>query len=213
MAAGIALFDMDDTLVGANTAALYFRQQRQADTLSRRQAARIALAFVGYRLNIVDMGRLIVQGAASAKGASAQAMADACDQLYHGHVKQLILPKAIACLRDHQAKGRAVAIVTASTPYIARLLAQDLAVPALLCTELAVDANGLFSGDLVGPPRFGEEKVQRSETFAKQNGCTLQQAWFYTDSHSDLPLLRAVGHPHVVRPDLRLRMASHMRPG
>lgn len=207
VAPGVALFDMDDTLVGANTAALYFARLRQTGALSRWQALRIAWAYLGYRLNVVDMARLIVQGAASTKGQSSQAMAALCAGIFEEQVRPLILPAAIRCVRNHQERGHAVAIVTASTPYIARLVAQELGIATLLATELAVTGD-LFTGALVGAPCFGAEKVGRAQDFAAQHGCTLRDAWFYTDSHSDLPLLQAVGHPQIVRPDLRLRWAA-----
>lgn len=207
----IALFDMDDTLVGANTAALYFADRRRHGEISRRQAWQIGWAWIGYRLNAVDMARLIRQGAASAAGGLETEMADNCRHLYESQVRPRILAEATACVRAHQAAGDAVAIVTASTPYIARQLAADLGIAALMSTELEVGPNGRFTGAVVGEPCFGAEKVTRARAFAERHGLGLAQTHFYSDSHSDMPLLLAVGHPHAVRPDFRLRMAAQRR--
>ncbi len=211
MPQAIALFDMDDTLVGANTAALYFAERRRRGEISRRQAWRVGAAWIGYRLNAIDMARLIRQGAAAAQGASEAEMIDCCARIYTEQVQPRILPAAIQALQSHRDRGDPVAIITASTPYIARPLAHDLGVPVVMATELQVGDDGLFTGQLVGEPCFGSQKVVRAQAFAAHFGLGLDAAWFYTDSHTDLPLLDAVGHPHVVRPDLRLRWTAKQR--
>ena len=43
------------------------------------------------------------------------------------------------------------------------------------------------------------------------NGATLADSAFYTDSHSDLPMLEAVGRPMPVHPDPRLRRLAQRR--
>ncbi|MBM4343614.1 MAG: HAD-IB family hydrolase [Deltaproteobacteria bacterium] len=202
---------MDDTLVGANTAALYFAERRRRGEISRRQAWRVGAAWIGYRLNAIDMARLIRQGAAAARGASEAEMIATCERIYREQVQPRILPAAVGALRMHRDRGDVVAIVTASTPYIARPLARDLGVMEVMATTLRVGSDGLFTGDLVGEPCFGAEKVHRAKAFAATHGSQLDDAWFYTDSHSDLPLLSEVGHPHAVRPDLRLRLAALRR--
>ncbi|MSQ82543.1 MAG: HAD-IB family hydrolase [Myxococcales bacterium] len=204
----IALFDMDDTLVGANTAALYFAERRRRGEISRRQSLRIGAAWLGYRFNAIDMARLIRQGALAAAGASEAEMITTCERIYAEQVRPLILPKARACIEEHQRRGDAVAIVTASTPYIARPLARDLQVSVIMSTELQVGGDGTFTGQLIGEPCFGVEKVARAQAFAIAHAADLAGTWFYSDSHTDLPLLQAVGHPFVVRPDLRLQWAA-----
>ena len=39
----------------------------------------------------------------------------------------------------------------------------------------------------------------------QEHGGTLQDSWFYSDSHNDLPLLAIVEHPVAVNPDDILR--------
>ena len=43
---------------------------------------------------------------------------------------------------------------------------------------------------------------------AEQEGINLAASWAYSDSESDLPMLRAVGHPVVVNPDGPLARAA-----
>jgi len=203
--AGLALFDMDDTLVRRNTAGVYFRDRYRQGLTGRREMLQVAWVMVRYKLNTVDMARLAGTAARSLAGQLEADLVAVCAELYRREVRSLICPEALAALRMHQARGDVCAIVTASSPYLARPLAAELGIPEVLCTELEV-ANGRFTGQLRGEACFGEAKVRRAEALAAKYGLALSAATFYTDSHSDLPLLSAVGSPRIVRPDPRLRL-------
>jgi alcohol-forming fatty acyl-CoA reductase len=51
---------------------------------------------------------------------------------------------------------------------------------------------------------FGQYKVPLAEAFAVAHDVDLAASTFYSDSYNDLPLLRRVGIPVAVNPDLRL---------
>ena len=61
--------------------------------------------------------------------------------------------------------------------------------------------DGRFSGHFTGTPCFQEGKVRRLEEWLNQTGQNLDNSWFYSDSHNDLPLLERVDHPVAVDPD------------
>ena len=44
-------------------------------------------------------------------------------------------------------------------------------------------------------------KVNRLGDWLAAHHMTLEGAWFYSDSHNDLPLLKKVDHPVAVDPD------------
>jgi phosphoserine phosphatase len=46
------------------------------------------------------------------------------------------------------------------------------------------------------------------EQWLKNSTETLQDSWFYSDSHNDLPLLNLVAHPVAVDPDEKLALAA-----
>ena len=64
-----------------------------------------------------------------------------------------------------------------------------------------VDSDGSFTGRFDGPFVYGPGKVEAMEAFAAEHGIDLAESFAYSDSVSDLPMLRAVGHPVVVNPD------------
>jgi phosphoserine phosphatase len=68
-------------------------------------------------------------------------------------------------------------------------------------TRYEVDAEGNFTGRLDGPFVYGPGKVTAMENFAREHDIDLAASYAYSDSESDLPMLRAVGNPVVVNPD------------
>ena len=68
-----------------------------------------------------------------------------------------------------------------------------------------------MTGNVVEPPCYGDGKVTWAQRYADEHNATLSTAYFYTDSHSDQPLLELVGHPIAVNPDARLKRVAHKR--
>ena len=65
-----------------------------------------------------------------------------------------------------------------------------------------------YTGRIAGTPCFQEGKVARLDHWLTSRGACwgdVTGSWFYSDSHNDLPLLRRVHTPVVVRPDAKLR--------
>jgi phosphoserine phosphatase len=61
--------------------------------------------------------------------------------------------------------------------------------------------EGVYTGRAGGPFTYREGKAQALRDLAGQEGIDLAASWAYSDSESDLPMLRAVGHPVAVNPD------------
>ena len=70
--------------------------------------------------------------------------------------------------------------------------------------DLAVDDRGICTGHLASSPLVGESRAAWMRSYATEHGIDMQASFGYADSHSDLPLLEAVGNPVAVRPDISL---------
>jgi phosphoserine phosphatase len=68
-------------------------------------------------------------------------------------------------------------------------------------TSYEVDGDGAFTGRFDGPFVYGDGKVEAMKAFADAHDIDLDASYAYSDSLSDLPMLRAVGHPVAVNPD------------
>lgn len=120
------------------------------------------------------------------------------------------LPAAArAQVQWHRSQGHQLVLTTASNRLIAEQTAIELGFVHLLATELEL-ADGVYTGRVSGIPNMREGKLLRLRAWLADQGlddACLAQAWFYSDSRNDLPLLGAVGRPVAVNPDPQL--AAH----
>jgi len=61
---------------------------------------------------------------------------------------------------------------------------------------------------------FGQDKVQHVQAWLQGLGSSLkdlQESWFFSDSHNDLPLLDVVMHPVAVDADVHLQQVATER--
>jgi phosphoserine phosphatase len=68
--------------------------------------------------------------------------------------------------------------------------------------------DGLYTGEPSGIPSYQAGKVTRLYNWLEGRRSSLEGAWFYSDSHNDLPLLELVDHPVAVDPDETLRVRA-----
>ena len=119
-------------------------------------------------------------------------------------------PGARPTLEAHRARGHRLVLLTSSSPYESPLATQYFGLDDCLSSRYEV-VDGRFSGEPVLPLCFGQGKVILAEGFAAREGIDLSRSYFYSDSNTDLPMLRRVGRPRVVNPDLRLRLEARRR--
>jgi phosphoserine phosphatase len=100
-------------------------------------------------------------------------------------------------------------LISASTQFAVQPVADHLHVD-FLCTQL-LDRDDELTGEVVDPPCYGGGKVVWAQRYAAEHGADLRDAYLYTDSYSDRPLLDAVGHPVAVNPDGRLKRLARKR--
>ncbi len=205
----VAFFDMDRTLLTANSASLWLKFERGEGRLSRLDMARGLFWLLQYQLGVADMDTITKRALALSAGYDVAEIEARVERWYESMVRPTISRHATHCIAEHRAAGHEIAILTASTQFGASLLAKELEIDHLFCTRLEVDSAGRLTGRMEGSLCYGQEKLEQATAFAMARGMELSDAWFYSDSYSDLPLLETVGHPVAVNPDLRL--ARHAR--
>ncbi len=199
-----AFFDMDRTLVRANTGTLYIRWVRRRGEITRWRMLRALGWIAQYKLSILDMEAVVARLTAEMAGDDEHELAAKALDFTKEHVLPTIAPKALAALERHRREGHVVAILSSSSPYVTEPLARHLGIEHVLCTRLVV-RDGKFDGTYLRPACYGAGKVHWAEAFAVERDVDLARSFFYTDSYSDLPMLERVGEARVINPDTRLR--------
>ena len=206
-----ALFDMDRTLIRCDTASLYVRYQRDVGEATTRQGLRVAWWLMQYTLGVIDAEGVAERALADFRGREERWMAHACRDWYRRYVRPHIAEAGRRAVARHRARGDFVAIVTGATRYAAEPLAEELGIDHVVCTRLDVSSAGRFTGRIEKPMCYGPGKITLARAIAERHGAKLEDATFYSDSITDLPLLEAVAKPVVVNPDARLARLARAR--
>ena len=101
-------------------------------------------------------------------------------------------------------------IVTATNAFVTAPIARRFGIENLIATDPEIDA-GRYTGRVSGEPSFREGKVVRLRAWLAGRQQSLDDSWFYSDSHNDLPLLELVDNPVAVDPDEMLGREANNR--
>jgi HAD superfamily hydrolase (TIGR01490 family) len=206
---GAAFFDLDKTLMQGSSAFHFARAAYRAGMISRRRIARGALANLRFRLRgSTDeeteelkqgvLGAIAGQRVRDLARLGADVLAGILPRLYRE-----VLEEAYA----HQDAGRPTYIVTAASQELADVLARVLAMDGGIGMRSEV-RDGVYTGRPAGPFTYREGKAQAIRELAARGGVDLAESYAYSDSESDLPMMRAVGHPVAVNPDRELERVA-----
>jgi HAD superfamily hydrolase (TIGR01490 family) len=121
-----------------------------------------------------------------------------------------VRPESMRLIEQHREAGRATYIVSASPVELVEPMAKALGMTAGIGTRSRI-VDGIYTGDLDGPFCYAEGKVEAIDEIARWEHLDLDRCWAYSDSASDLPMLRAVGHPVAVNPDTKLERVAGER--
>lgn len=118
-------------------------------------------------------------------------------------IKPIVLPKAIELVEDHRQKGHELLIITATNRFITEPIAKLYNIEELIACEPEM-IDGEYTGKVIGIPSFAEGKVTRLHKWLESQQDKVEEIWFYSDSHNDIPLLKEVDHAIAVDADEKL---------
>jgi HAD superfamily hydrolase (TIGR01490 family) len=201
-----AFFDLDRTLMAGSSGMHFARAAYRSGMVSRALLARWGLEHVRFRLQGSTDERtaeVLSQVKQLLAGVPERDIERMAPDLLAG-VLPRIYPPMLDEVRTHQDAGRATFIVSAAGNGLVEILARVLGMDGGIGTRYEVGSDGMLTGRIVEPFVYGEGKVEAMRAFAAQHDVELDASWAYSDSASDLPMLRAVGRPVAVNPDAEL---------
>ncbi len=206
----VALFDMDKTLIRENSARLFTRFRRDRGEVGWEASARVSFWLLLYWFGRLDAHTMASKVLAEYCGARESDMIELCDLWFRDYVKPHISDLGRRAVEAHRRRGDRLVIASSATQFATRPLLRELKMDELICTEVAIE-DGNLTGEVIAPLCYGPGKLERAKKYLESIGSRLEEATFYSDSITDLPLLAAVGEPVVVNPDLRLRIEAKKR--
>lgn len=119
-------------------------------------------------------------------------------------VRGRLKPGGVRRLREHQAAGDTVILLSAGLESYLTLLGRELGADAVLSTMVERDDAGRITGRLRGENCYGPAKVERLQAFRLDRAAG-ERLYAYCDHASDLPLLLHADIPVAIDPGPGLR--------
>jgi HAD superfamily hydrolase (TIGR01490 family) len=202
---GAAFFDLDRTLMAGSSAFQFGRAAYQAGLVSRRRLVADAVENLRFRLRgSTDAGTdaLRLRVGEMLTGVRVRDLQRLAPDVLAGVLPRLY-PRMLELAYAHQDAGRPIFICTAASQEMADLMAIVLTFDGAVGSVSEV-VDGVYTGRPGGPFTYREGKAEAIRDLAAREDIDLAASWAYSDSESDLPMLRLVGHPVAVNPDAEL---------
>ncbi len=206
-----AFFDLDRTLLAGASGPAITAALRAAGLVGDRSLPGQDLIFRVF--NVFGENRpsmMLTRQAASYAANWSREQARYAGELAADALEGLVQPYARLVMDEHRAAGRLLVLAT-TTPYdLVKPFADALGFDAVIATRYG-ERDGVYDGTIDGEFVWSHGKYRAVREWADAHHIRLADSYAYSDSYYDVPLLSAVGHPHVVNPDPRMRVQALAR--
>lgn len=207
----LAIFDLDNTLLDGDSDYLWGRFLIENHLVDgdyyERENRRFYEDYKAGRLDIFEFLAFALKPLSEHPLAELQSLHE---RFMNEKIRPIIGQTTRELLESHRRRGHHLLIITATNRFVTEPIAAELGVDDLLATEPEL-IEGRYTGRVSGTPCFREGKVTRLTEWLRKTGRNLENAWFYSDSHNDLPLLELVPNPVAVNPDPTLEQHATFR--
>jgi len=206
--AAAAFFDLDRTLLRRSSALALAPAFRKRGIISHRMMVEAAAWQVLFMLRGASheaVRRAAVDGLLLLRGRTPGEMRELVAESMERVLRPLVYAESLDLVERHRKRGEPVYIVSATLQEIVEAIADDLGFDGALGTVCEV-VDGEYTGKAIRA-LHAEAKADCIRSLDYD----LDASTAYSDSHTDLPFLEAVGHPVAVNPDRKLRRIAASR--
>jgi HAD superfamily hydrolase (TIGR01490 family) len=203
-----AFFDLDRTLLRRSSALALAPAFRAAGLISRRQLAKAAawqVLFMARGASHQAVRRAAEDGLVVLRGFTPDELQVLVAGAMEHVLRPLVYAESLDLVARHRRRGEPVYIVSATLHEIVQAIADDLHFDGALGTVCEV-VDGRYTGRAIRALH-----AENKALCLRELDHDLAESTAYSDSHTDLPFLEAVGHPVAVNPDRALRRIAAER--
>jgi HAD superfamily hydrolase (TIGR01490 family) len=207
----LAIFDLDNTLIAGDSDHSWGEFLVQKNLVDANVYAEANDRFYQqYKAATLDIQEYLTFSLAPLTHYTLDELAAFHQEFMRDHIEPMMLPKAKALLQQHRDQGDYLLIITATNSFVTHPIAKYLGVDDILASDAEI-LDGRYTGKGTGTPCFQNGKVIRLQAWLREKNYNLDDAYFYSDSINDLPLLEQVPNPVAVDADERLSKIARER--
>lgn len=200
----IVFIDLDKTLLRVNSGAGLIKAAYLKKLLPARKLMQGIFFALLHKLYPSDDQRIISRMADWLTGHTEKEIADLVMDVFNTQLARQVRPEMIREIDLHRKNNARLVILSSALCPVCFAFTGFLHLDDFICSDFEI-VDGVYTSDTKGKICFGEVKMHKLVEYCRNNHFSLQDAWYYADSYSDLPALAAVGHPVCINPGPRLR--------
>ncbi|PID46912.1 MAG: HAD-IB family hydrolase [Proteobacteria bacterium] len=207
----LALFDLDNTLLSDDSdyqwgEFLVSKNLVDAETYAQRNRQ----FYQQYEDGTLDIHEYCAFTLEPLACRSMEELAELHKEFMRDFIEPKMSNKSKALIAQHKALEHTLMVITATNSFVTRPIVTAFGIDNLIAIEPKI-SNGRYTTEIDGIPSFQEGKVKRLEAWLAEHDETMEDSYFYSDSHNDLPLLEKVANPIAVDPDPILEAIARER--
>jgi HAD superfamily hydrolase (TIGR01490 family) len=199
----IVFFDLDRTIISRNSGSPLVWQAYKKGVMSTGNLINAVFQSYLYKFKLRDTNLIISKMGTWLKGLRQEVIEELSKEVVDKFLIRFIRPEIIKAMDFHRENNAGLVILSSAISSICRPISRHLGVEEIICTTMET-AEGIMTGNPAGNFCFGDEKRIRLLSFCEKNHYDPAEAWYYSDSVSDLPAFEVVGHPVCITPDKKL---------
>lgn len=207
-----AFFDLDKTILAKSSSFAFARPFYREGLIGRSDVIRSAYAQFVFLASGADHDQMETMRAYMSKlvtGWEVEKVQGIVSETLDDIVEPMVYAEAVDLIDQHKAAGHDVIIISSSGTDVVEPIGARLGADLAIGTQVGVE-DGKYTGEILFYA-YGEGKAEAMRALAQERNYDLSECYAYTDSHTDLPMLEAVGFPFAVNPDSELRAVAEER--
>jgi len=207
--AGVAFFDLDHTIIDANSSWLWVKSEINSGRVGFSLITQAMYWFGRYALGYGDGAETAGKEAAALyQGERESDFKARIEEFFRMELQHRVRPGFKRVLATHMENEDRCVMCTSTWQHPASIGAElyglETGEENIVCSVMGVDEHGVMDGS-IRVVAYGDGKYETTKVWCEKNGVDLKDCYFYTDSMSDVKLLEHVGYPVCVNPDPRLK--------
>lgn len=201
----LALFDLDNTLICGDSDHAWGQFVVTKGLVDAKQFAQKNDQFYSdYGQGVLDASAYLKFALEPLSRYSMQELNEFHTEFMTSHIAPMWLVAAEKLIDKHRTQNHKLVVITSTNRFVVEPIVQKLGIDNIICSEPEI-REGRYTGNFLEEPCFREGKITKLQRWLNTRPETMADAWFYSDSFNDIPLLEQVENPVAVDPDNHLK--------
>ncbi len=206
----LAAYDLDKTILSINSSTLVVKASRKMGLMTTRDFLQAIYYSILYKFDLRDANKIVSEMTQWLGGLKESKVIELINLHAIPVMLNLIRPEVLPTIAEHRKNNGKVIILSSAMSYLCNPIANHLEFDDVVSSRLET-MNGVFTGKPERRLVFGTEKAVRMKEYCEEQNFSLDTAFYYGDAYTDRFVLKSVGNPVCVSPEIKLRSMAKKR--